>query len=499
MKSKLNFTGCRAVWITDQDYAAITFLSVSSFLAQIDIPICLIYTGEKDNSEIKRVFESLSPQLEWMHFYPDQLPDIYEGLPVVVNRLARIHALRSFPDGTLLLLDSDTAYSEGLAEHLKQMQEEVNTCELGKAHVFGVIEHRRAWDAGLFFQHSDGLIWKKPITSDLKTEVFQDVFGEPASRLQLFPQYNNGILIFSQGNLIAETWEEYYLKTVGNEYANLLDDQLPLAVAMYDEGLEFNELPAGWNSLGRWDGEYFAWHPWAGKWKTDLVVLFGGGQPASQFGKILAEHLERLPESWREQLREQVFETPAYSKALPGSFLYGSLYSDFVRMAQSGWKAVEIGKNCSPSTFFMAELIRSSGKEIEFDSIREFPRANWTEKDMKSQLELAGLTEYISLKTGNATKKATDYPDESLDFVCYDLNSAREIFEGELIAWYGKVKPGGWMVGFDESIYETFGEELDSAVLEFCHEKRIPCQCDGQVFLFRKPIVPFRQTTALRP
>lgn len=500
MKSGSNLDGFRAVWIADRNYAAISFLSISSFLAQADIPICLIFTEEKDDSQIRAVFESLSPRLEWMHFFPDQLPDVWEeDVPVVVNRLARIEALRRFPDDILLMLDSDTAYSEGLAEHLDQLQNEIGRLNQEEAHVFGVVEHRRAWDAGLFFQPSGRSQWRPPLTPALKADIFQEVFGSPPARLQLFPQYNNGILVFRRGDLIADQWADFYLKTVENQYANLFDDQLPLAVAMHDAGLDFKVLPSGWNSLGRWDGDYFAWHPWAGKWKTDLVVLFSGGDPATRFGKILAAHLEKLPETWRIQLKEQVFESPAYSKTLPGPFLFGGLYDDFVGIAQSGWKVVEIGRYDSPSTIFMAELIRTSGKEIGFDSIREYPRANWTETDLKVHLDRAGLSEYVGLKSGKPAEYAADYPEESLDFVCYDLNPSRKTFAEDLVTWYQKVKPGGWMAGFDESIYETFGEELDSAVIEFCHENQISCKCEGQAFFFRKPVVPFRQTTALRP
>ncbi|MCF6329843.1 MAG: hypothetical protein L3J02_08600, partial [Henriciella sp.] len=71
-------------------------------------------------------------------------------------------------------------------------------------------------------------------------------------------------------------WKAYFLAGLATSEMNPADDQVSLAVATFDLGVQRLELHAGWNSLGRLDGDYWGWHPWAGNWKLALLDFLAG-------------------------------------------------------------------------------------------------------------------------------------------------------------------------------------------------------------------------------
>lgn len=486
----------RAVWILDRGYAGLTFISISSFLDQVSLPVTIIFTGEEDDPEVREVFDVLCPDLEWIHFYPEQIPGLEAVRSIVVNRMARFFALRHYSSDALLLLDSDTGFSDGLAGEIEVVKKSFMAVDSQEPQVFGVYEHQRAWDAGFFFQHIATRNWELPLDNVLKSAILEEVFGMPCERLQEIPQYNNGLLAFRNGGPIADLWERYYFNSLDHKRTNPSDDQLPLAVAIGDLGLPFNELAAGWNSMGRRDGAYFGWHPWAGNWKIDMVILLNGGEAGSEFGRIVARYLDSMPPKMLRELSELTYTGPAFFNSFIGPFLYGRAYQQAISRCESGGHFVEIGTFPGPSICFMAELIRASGKSIRFDAINEFSRDDWSIEAVKADLTKVGLNNYVNLLEGGSFDFGLDFSDLSLDFVCLDRPGMDLELKEEISLWYRKLKPGGIMIGFDQSIYETFGNGLSSISLEFCQEQNISCTCNGQVFYLQKPLVTIPQLAA---
>ena len=106
----------RAIWICDRRFAALTWISIASLLEQVNLKITVFYTGDPGDQDIQEAFEELIPDLEWIWFDPPQLPGRVEEAFIIRNRMARFAALRRYPEGRKLLLDSDTVYGDGIKE-----------------------------------------------------------------------------------------------------------------------------------------------------------------------------------------------------------------------------------------------------------------------------------------------------------------------------------------------------------------------------------------------
>lgn len=472
----------RAVWIFDAAFAPLTFLSVSSFLGRIDIPVTLYFTEPKDDPEIRSVFESLVKDLEWIHFYPDILPGPEQYARTAVNRLARFSALRTYSHELILLLDADTAFGKELDQAIGVLKEKARHWTETEPKVLGVIEHKRVIDAGFFFLDRKNKTWKPPAGPDWKNKIREEIFGAPVHRLGSIPQFNNGVLACWNAASVADVWETYYLRSLAHPETNPADDQVPLAVALHDLGIPVVSLSPRWNSLGDRHGDYFCWHAWAGNWKIDLFRAFNGGDAKTQYGQAIDPHLQKLPTSWYARLQQEVNRVPVYYRQFDSPFLHEAVYREFVLQAKGGEKVLEASTAPGQGACLMAELIKCSGKPISF----EIP---WTidtgTKNYIDELSEVGLNEYVTFPG----VELMALEDETYDLICYNTPIRQEGDGEHLALLYQKLKPGGVMVGFDQNLYESVSSRLQSVVVDFCERNALACHCRGQVFQFTKPLV----------
>ncbi|MCB9232389.1 MAG: class I SAM-dependent methyltransferase [Bacteroidia bacterium] len=477
----------RAVWIFDRTFAPMTWLSVSSFQHELSLPVTLFYTEQEDAPEIRTLFEQLVPDLEWIHYYPAKVAGRLEDRATVINRMARFEAVRRYSDRLLLMLDGDTLYSAGLAEAFQELEKEANSTE--EALFYGVTEYSRASDATFFFKSTHKSGWKIPLTQPEKENIYAEVFGEPRTRLQAIPQYNNGIIAFRHCGHVADLWERYYFRSLEQMDTNVADDQIPLTVALHDLGVNCRELPAAWNSLGKSDGPWFGWHAWAGNWKIDAFAALYPLPPRNHIARIMQQNLAEMPSSLKAELSEALHREPVYFRTLEGAFLFADLYREMIRLAGDGWKVVETGGYPGRGTVFLAELIRISGKEISFVSLEDQGKDPDAFRRLEAGLQAVGLSEYVQLKDAKHPDFEQDFSPETLDFICLAGDNLHPEFARELSGWYQALKPGGILTGFDPTIDRSIGKGLKTITQEFSREKGISCICAGQIFRLQKPLV----------
>lgn len=173
------------------------------------------------------------------------------------------------------------------------------------------------------------------------------------------------------------------------------------------------------------------------------------------------------------------------------------IYPRMVEQAQDGDKFVEIGVLLGQSSAFMGELIKDSGKDISFDAIDVFwpipyliefyqvanhPASfNRYIKDLEKYfgkhcsvdiqniikhgyIQL-GVQDYINLVTIDEKYAHLIYKDESLQFVWIDGDHTGTTVYNDLIGFWDKIKPGGY-IGGDDIVYPDVEACFNKFILE---------------------------------
>lgn len=154
-----------------------------------------------------------------------------------------------------------------------------------------------------------------------------------------------------------------------------------------------------------------------------------------------------------------------------------NIYTEMVKSSKDGAHFVEIGAWKGKSTSFMAVEIKNSGKKIKFDVVDTFKGSSEHQNlpciinDTLYQEYLNNIEpvkELINTIVGDSSNIAGMYADDSLDFVFVDGDHTHEGVLKDIIAWYPKIKPGGYLCGNDifqkghEGVYQAIIELLDS-------------------------------------
>lgn len=128
-------------------------------------------------------------------------------------------------------------------------------------------------------------------------------------------------------------------------------------------------------------------------------------------------------------------------------------------------KAVELGTFLGYSACVMGALVKGLNKQIVIEAIDTFGgtgEAEWsqfarnqpggsTEDICRQNIQRNGLSNFVRVINQDITKAASQYSDESLDFVFVDASHDYESVRNDLWTWYPKVKKGGLMAGHDYS------------------------------------------------
>lgn len=163
-----------------------------------------------------------------------------------------------------------------------------------------------------------------------------------------------------------------------------------------------------------------------------------------------------------------------------GYFSYSYLYDLPFKNCPEDAVFVEIGSWMGRSTCYMAEKIKKSPKSIKFYAVDTWDGSDEEEhqrivqelKDnnsslyeiFKSNLQKCEVEEYVVPLQSSSIEAAGKFEDNSIDFVHIDASHDYHSVLSDIIAWYPKVKPGGFISGDD--YVENWGGVIQ-AVNEF--------------------------------
>ena len=174
-------------------------------------------------------------------------------------------------------------------------------------------------------------------------------------------------------------------------------------------------------------------------------------------------------------VRERLLEiTPMKTFAdVPGWMNFEAVYDWIVaNHGRDGAKFVEVGTWMGRSSIYMADLIKRSGKDIQFYAIDHFVGASDPElqagqdyqDNMRATIEAhggtiagafaknvldCGVQDYVTQIVADSTKAAKMFQDYSLDFVFIDAAHDYVSIKRDIAIWWPKVKVGGILAGHD--------------------------------------------------
>ena len=148
-----------------------------------------------------------------------------------------------------------------------------------------------------------------------------------------------------------------------------------------------------------------------------------------------------------------------------GYFSYTNLYDFPIKHCPQDAVFVEVGSWMGRSTCYMAEQIKQSPKNIKFYAVDTWDGSDEEEhkrivQELKennsslfevfqSNLRRCGVEDNVIPITSTSLEAASQFEDNSIDFVHIDASHDYENVLADIIAWYPKVKPGGFISGDD--------------------------------------------------
>lgn len=191
-----------------------------------------------------------------------------------------------------------------------------------------------------------------------------------------------------------------------------------------------------------------------------------------------------------------------FYQEIQGWTTFEDLYRAIVRTYPNGAHFVEVGVWRGRSSAFMAVEILNSGKNITFDAIDTFdgseehldPNSGWFVKELMDDKDylykdclknLEPVIEYVNVIRGASVEKAKDYTDGSLDFVFIDGSHKKQDVYDDIVAWFPKIKVGGYIAGHDVSHWE-----VREAVEDFSKETSIQFFSDTTMDIWFHKVEP---------
>jgi predicted O-methyltransferase YrrM len=139
-------------------------------------------------------------------------------------------------------------------------------------------------------------------------------------------------------------------------------------------------------------------------------------------------------------------------------FNYEDLYSSIVKKYGNGSHFVEVGVWKGMSACFMAVEIINSNKNIKFDCVDTWEYVETSSEITKEKFEglynifllnIKPVKDNINIIKGISWEAASNYKDESLDFVFIDAAHDYESVSKDILNWFPKIKKGGTIAGHD--------------------------------------------------
>lgn len=187
---------------------------------------------------------------------------------------------------------------------------------------------------------------------------------------------------------------------------------------------------------------------------------------------------------------DHIYQQPQFGE---NWFTYPNLYTTFVNLLQDNSTIVEVGCWKGKSISYLAVEVINSSKKISIHAVdtwkgslnEEYHQNDPAVKaDMLYDLFLSNIEPVKQVITPirmASVDAAKTYTDESLDVVFIDAGHSYESVKEDILAWYPKVKRGGYIAGHDypwshlDAVKRAVHETLtDISVTEGCwvHHKQ---------------------------
>lgn len=479
---------CRkAYWIFDDRFILPTYLSVVSFLQYCDIPVVLVFYGNKIN-EVKRYFASLiSKRIVTIDYKTDnffQLPVLpynkaFES--TIRNRELRFYvAALSGQNEVVYCFDSDIIFTESVKDLLSiDFGEQPTIC--------GCIEQEHTYDNKLYFERGILHLNTQHIYPEQQKEEYDRIFEEDSSWLSK-PQYNNGVLVFYNARDLAEQWRKEHLRGLYNPIVNPGEDQVTLTAAIYKtENIKRVSIPSRYNSMGQLTGYYAVFHATGGQWIGEIInaVLDVSNikDSLSDCAKVYRRIIRELKN--KEILNDYSLpkSSPFLYHAIKGYFFFKPAYSYIFTVLPEKGTFVEIGTYQGKSICYMAELVKYRHKMIKLYSIDNYCNIGYSYpinyETALENLSHLGISEYVTLLKNDSLQALHYFPDNSIDGVFLDGDYRYENVLLDLNCWYEKIKNGGILAGNNYTRISSVREAVD----KFCAEKCIHFSILEQSFI----------------
>lgn len=167
---------------------------------------------------------------------------------------------------------------------------------------------------------------------------------------------------------------------------------------------------------------------------------------------------------------------PHFYHHIDGWFTFQNLYRQIADWIPDGGTWVEVGVYSGKSFSFGIVECLNRGKNVEFVAVDMFPR-EWINPGENRppvfqmfQSAMKPLEGHFKVAIGKSTDVARQFADESIDFVFIDAAHDYDNVRADLIAWTGKVRPGGIIAGHDyendyqglmQAVNEIFGDRVE--------------------------------------
>jgi hypothetical protein len=176
---------------------------------------------------------------------------------------------------------------------------------------------------------------------------------------------------------------------------------------------------------------------------------------------------------WKEEAMNHIYEQPQFGE---NWFTYPNLYSGFVRFLPENSTIVEVGCWKGKSVSYLAVEVINSGKKISIHAVDTW-KGSVNEVYHQSNSDVMNDTLYqLFLSNIEPVKQvitpirmasvdaAKTYSDESLDVVFIDAGHSYEEVKEDILAWFPKVKRGGYIAGHDYSWCDGVKQAVDEII-----------------------------------
>ena len=475
----------KAIWIIDKDYIVPAYLSISSFLEAMEVPVVVVYCGDNEIDLTTKLFTSLHDLISVELF---ATPEEYNNHPqkeVITNRLARMHYAEKSSEEVILLLDADTLFNENSDLLIKTIEKKLTQ---GESLVFGVLDAKMAYRDYLYFKTQDKSGRDIIVPHLEQKDIYTSVFGPNWWHHLKGPSINNGVIAFYNCEEVVVKWRDFYLSGLNHSKVNIGDDQLPLAAAIYKTFQKVVTLSERFNSKGNVTGDFLIYHAFSSIWKMQIVSAYKKEYGVSDFSKLAKRFLPAIPQQLLADFITKQNNTQAYLfRQLDGKFGFQHLYEDILSGLDEGI-VVEVGMKNGKSTCFMMEHINNHQKDIRFYAIKSNDENNSNLDSFYKIVDQYELNNYADILEPSSVLDQTELK-EKVDFVFLNLGLSYDTIVDNLNYWYGKLKPGGVLAGYDltSQLGLHFGDTC--ATHDFCVKKNISVRISFNIFIIEKPQV----------